>query len=83
MGTLEERLARIREGALKRIPEDKRALMHRATQELETSGAVDRALVEGDDAPSFTLPNTEGVAVGLRGLLDRGPVVMTFFRGQW
>jgi hypothetical protein len=36
---LAERLARIQDGANKRIPPDKRAIMHRATDDLRASGS--------------------------------------------
>ena len=68
---------------MKRIAAEHRELMHRATEELSSSGAVLRALGEGSEAPPFTLADSSGEKVGLRGLLDRGPVVLTFFRGHW
>lgn len=83
MATLEETLARIREGSLTRIPEDKRERMHRATEELRASGAIERALAEGDRAPSFELPDSGGALTSLASLLERGPLVLTFFRGHW
>jgi peroxiredoxin len=41
------------------------------------------ALKEGDAAPDFALPDTHGQTVALRALLDRGPVVISFYRGAW
>ena len=37
----------------------------------------------GQEAPDFTLPNASGRPVDLGGLLKRGPVVLSFFRGRW
>lgn len=37
----------------------------------------------GEKAPSFELPDPEGNLVALTSLLDRGPVVVTFYRGDW
>ncbi len=37
----------------------------------------------GQQAPDFTLPDALGKAVRLSHLLEQGPVVMTFYRGQW
>ncbi|WP_133011600.1 peroxiredoxin-like family protein [Marinomonas flavescens] len=34
-------------------------------------------------APNFELPNQEGKAVSLTALLEKGPVVVTFYRGSW
>jgi len=43
----------------------------------------DRALCVGSMAPNFTLPSAMGEVVELRPLLDKGPVVLTFYRGGW
>ena len=83
MRSLEERLKVIREGAVKRIAEEHRERMHRATAELETSGAAQRALGVGDEAPEFSLADTSGDRVSSAAVLERGPLVVTFFRGHW
>ena len=51
--------------------------------QLINSGAAKKALKEGAQAPDFTLPDARGNAVTLSHLLTQGPVVMTFYRGQW
>jgi len=51
--------------------------------QLINSGAAGRAFKEGEQAPDFTLPDSRGNVVTLSQLLTQGPVVMTFFRGQW
>src|SRR5947207_13783736 len=47
------------------------------------SGAAGLAVKEGAQAPDFTLPDAYGNMVMLSQLLTQGPVVMTFYRGQW
>jgi peroxiredoxin len=37
----------------------------------------------GDRAPAFCLPDQHGETVSLAERLERGPVVLTFFRGGW
>ena len=51
--------------------------------QLINSGAAENALKEGAQAPDFALPDARGTAVTLSHLLTQGPVVMTFYRGQW
>src|SRR5438552_16060626 len=51
--------------------------------QLMNSGAAENALKEGTQAPDFTLLNARGNAVTLSHLLKQGPVIMTFYRGQW
>jgi peroxiredoxin len=41
------------------------------------------ALKEGDVAPDFALPDPRGQILALKTLLDRGPVVISFYRGGW
>jgi peroxiredoxin len=52
-------------------------------EKLATSGIADGALRIGATAPDFTLPDAHGSRVGLAALLERGPVVLTFYRGGW
>ena len=51
--------------------------------QLITSGAAERSIKAGTQAPDFTLLDARGTAVKLSHLLEQGPVVMTFYRGQW
>lgn len=41
------------------------------------------AIKIGQKAPSFELPNAEGKSISLDTLLDNGPLVVTFYRGDW
>ncbi|ETX11136.1 redoxin [Marinomonas ushuaiensis DSM 15871] len=41
------------------------------------------AIALGEKAPTFELPNQEGKAMSLTALLEKGPVVVTFYRGSW
>lgn len=37
----------------------------------------------GDDAPAFTAKDQDGKIISLKKALEKGPVVMLFYRGQW
>jgi peroxiredoxin len=50
---------------------------------LEKSGQAATALQTGAQAPDFQLEGYDGQVVRLSSLTARGPVVLTFFRGQW
>jgi hypothetical protein len=80
---LSERLALIQAGADQRIPPDKRAIMHRATDDLRASGIMDRVINVGDPLPAFALKNSHGQEVRSADLLANGPLVLTVFRGSW
>ena len=81
--TLSEQLAKFRENFESKTPSEITEEMHRATEELRNSGILDRVLKKGDRAPEFTLPDTNGVMVSSAVLLQRGPLVVSFFRGKW
>lgn len=49
----------------------------------EASGQVHHALRAGQPAPNFTLPTATGTPVTLAPLLQNGPVVLFFYRGNW
>jgi hypothetical protein len=59
------------------------ATMHKATDELRSSGILGRVLKTGDKAPEFSLPNENGEMMHSKDLLEKGNLVLTFYRGVW
>ena len=41
------------------------------------------ALKVDEKAPQFKLPNAQGKTISLSKVLEKGPVVLTFYRGSW
>ena len=62
-------------------PED-RAVMEQAGTDLAVA-MPSPGLKVGDRAPGFGLIDARGERVTLEGLLENGPVVLTFYRGAW
>ena len=81
--SLAEKLEATRTASAGRIPPDRQAIMHRATEDLRSSGAMDRIVRVGDPAPVFGLANHDGRRVSSADLLAAGPLVVSFFRGSW
>ncbi|MEA2816392.1 MAG: hypothetical protein QOI93_4089 [Rhodospirillaceae bacterium] len=81
--SLEDRLAATRAASAGRIPPDREAIMHRATEDLRKSGILDRITPVGAHAPDFELANHDGRQVCSAELLAGGPMVLSFFRGSW
>ncbi len=50
---------------------------------VRTSGMLKAALKAGDSAPDFRLQDGRGATVRLSDLLDAGPAVVCFYRGDW
>src|SRR5246127_4481564 len=55
----------------------------KGTAELIASGQASLAIKAGQQAPGFTLQDSEGATFSSDGLLSRGPLVVTFYRGVW
>ena len=81
--SLEDKLAAMRAAAATRIPADRQAIMHRATEDLRRSGMLDRIVKVGQPAPAFELASYDGRRVSSAALLASGPMVLSFFRGSW
>jgi hypothetical protein len=81
--SLKDKLDKRKEDFKTKAPQDAQEIMHRATEDLKNSGIMDHVVKIGDKAPDFTLKDTEGQDVSLRTLLGDGPVVLTFYRGNW
>jgi peroxiredoxin len=45
--------------------------------------SVSGAAQVGQPAPEFTLPDAYGTEISLATLLSKGPVVLSFYRGEW
>ena len=81
--SLQDKLDAIKAGFAAKAPPDVVAVMHKATTDLIASGQADRALKAGMRAPEFTLPDAHGQPVRSADLLQKGPLVLTFYRGVW
>ena len=81
--SLKERLDATRAASAARVPADKRAIMTRATADLRASGILQKVLAVGQPAPEFSAPNHDGRMIASRDLIERGPLVISFFRGAW
>ncbi len=81
--SLQARLDSIREGFEKQAPPEVLEIMHGATDGLRASGIMDGVVGEGQRAPDFTLNDSQGTPTAFADALSRGPVVLTFFRGDW
>ena len=81
--TLGEKLAQQKARFKQAAPPEAVQLIERSTNDLRDSGIMDRVLKVGDRAPDFKLANTRGELVSSAALLEEGPLVVSFFRGEW
>jgi len=76
---LEELTAKLR--AL--VPAERLAAIDRAIEYLHAGNLATRALKTGDQAPSFELPDGDGMLWRSADLLRSGPLAVVFYRGRW
>jgi peroxiredoxin len=65
------------------VPAERLAVIDLGAAQLSYSGLADRALKIGDLAPSFELPDGDGMLWRSEELLRSGPLVIVFYRGRW
>lgn len=80
--SLQEELA-ARVGGAKNWDPERKAAYQAQADALAASDILEKALRTGDRAPMFELPDAFGTTVRLVELLERGPVVLSFYRGSW
>ena len=80
---LEDELARRRATVNERLPEADRKVIEGTIEELRVRQVAEQSLQAGETLPDFALPDAAGRVVTSDELLDRGPLVLAFFRGPW
>lgn len=80
---LDAQLNEIRTASAKNIAADKQKIMFAETRALKAKALEQYAPKLGEFFPSFTLTDQLGSHISLAEKLDKGPVVLTFYRGGW
>lgn len=81
--SLTARLKKYADASAIKIPQPAQEIMKQAISELENDPLLSKATRKGDVFPDFELPNATGTKVTLKSLLDKGKVIITFYRGGW
>ena len=79
--SLKEQLENVRNSV--NPPKEAAQVMKRTTVELIESGQAGKAPQPGQKAPAFKLPNIYGDVVDSERMLEKGPLVVHFYRGGW
>ncbi len=80
---LTDELEKMKQAALETIPAEITEIMDDATRAVADAGIAENSLGEGATIPSFSLPNAHGETVTSNALLAQGPLVISFYRGDW
>ena len=81
--SLSDRIGETIESFMSALPEDEALIVGGSFEKLYASQIAENAIIAGDIAPNFTLPNITGDPVSLYEVLNSGPVVLSFYRGGW
>ena len=81
--SLREQLAQRAEQSAHKTPSEKRKIMIQAIEDLKTSQVMKSALKKGDKMPHFRLRNPQRVPITSKKLLEKGSIVLVFYRGGW
>jgi peroxiredoxin len=82
-GLLQEELEQAKDHFQEATPPEVFEIIMEHIKGMASSEIVDYALKEGDVAPDFLLPDTDGNMVNSVDLRAKGPLVVIFFRGSW
>ena len=81
--TLQDKLNNLKANFEKSAPKEALNIMHRATSDLRNSGIMNGVVKAGDTAPEFGLKDNNEKMIQLKDVLEKGPVVLSFYRGKW
>ena len=81
--SLQIKLDNMREQFESKLPAETLSIMHGATDDLLQSGIMAQVPQQNDPAPGFSLPDQNGNQIRSAELLDKGPLVVSFYRGVW
>lgn len=81
--SLGAKLRSLADGFAETAPPAALAAIRQAIGGLVASGAADDALKAGDRMPGFELQDPDGRSVNSSELLQKGPLVVHFYRGVW
>ncbi len=81
--SLSEQLNEFRAGFTERVSQEIQDLFQDGIDSVADMGIYERVKKTGDTAPDFTLSNHKGEEVSLAGKLEKGPVILTWYRGGW
>lgn len=81
--SLEERLAEARRRAREKLPPEMCDALDRMVAHLDRTALTAGSIKAGERIPDFELPDSDGRLVFSQALRQRGPLVVSFFRGDF
>ena len=80
---LNDKLRAMKEASRGKLSSETQQIMAEALHSVEAAGHHLLALKPGDEAPPFSLEDHSGRLWSSYQLLEKGPLVINFYRGSW
>ena len=81
--TFLDKLAKLRANSCEELPTPELAILTRTVARLRRDGMTHSCLQSGETVPDFSFIDAQDSSDSFYSLLERGPVVINFFRGFW
>ena len=81
--SLNDQLAKLKQERTAKRPAEISQMMAAEQERVAALGLEDTSLQPGDKIPAFTLPNAVGKTTSSSDLLEKGALVISFYRGAW
>ena len=81
--TLQQQIESLQAQLAEQLPAEVLVELSKSITTLVQTGIAQQSVKVGERVPDFTLPDVSGTPVTLSELLKHGPVVLTFYRGEW
>jgi hypothetical protein len=81
--SLKEQLDDLKQQLGREVPGEILEEIGQFLQGLAQSGIEKTSCQVGDKIPSFALPGVKGQLVSSEAILEKGPMVLSFYRGVW
>lgn len=83
MKNLKQQIEELNENLAKQLPVEVLEMFGKSIQDLKSSEIEENSIAIGERFPDFNLPNTTNETIELKELLQKGKVIVAFFRGNW
>ena len=80
---LQQQIETLQAQLAEQLPAEMLSTLSKSISTLVQSGIAQQSVKVGERAPDFVLPDVFGKQIAFAELLKHGPVVLTFYRGEW
>ncbi len=83
MNTLAQQIDELNKNLTQQVPPEVLTSFGQSIEDVKKLQLEDHCIKVGDTFPNFQLKNTTNQVIELNDLLQKGPIIISFFRGSW